>query len=405
MRKKIFTIIITLFVIMSLFSRAFAETISELENQKSQAQKDKATAQNQLRESEAQEATINDELETLNTKISGLNSKISDLETQIDDLNKDIDNKQTEITKKEKEIEENTGLLEDRLVALYKYGGLSYLDVVLGSGSYLDMITSYEAVNTIAEADSNLINKITTEKEANETAKAELETTKSTLETKKSDLDTQNAALKTAQDEKKNKVASLNAEQQALQKKIDEYNTAIRNSEAKIKAQQEAAKEKINNGTSTNVGGNTGGHIDNSQGSLGWPLPLKYKSYRYITSYFGPRVAPTYGASSNHGAIDIGIPTGTGVYAAESGYVVACGWYGGYGNYIRLWHKSRGELYTCYGHLSTFKVSLGNYVNRGDLIALSGSTGVSTGPHLHFEVRVGGSSSGCRVDPLNYLVI
>lgn len=405
MRKKIFTIIITLFVIMSLFSRAFAETISELENQKSQAQKDKATAQNQLRESEAQEATINDELETLNTKISGLNSKISDLETQIDDLNKDIDNKQTEITKKEKEIEENTGLLEDRLVALYKYGGLSYLDVVLGSGSYLDMITSYEAVNTIAEADSNLINKITTEKEANETAKAELETTKSTLETKKSELDTQNSALKTAQDEKKNKVASLNAEQQALQKKIDEYNTAIRNSEAKIKAQQEAAKEKINNGTSANVGGNTGGHIDNSQGSLGWPLPLKYKSYRYITSYFGPRVAPTYGASSNHGAIDIGIPTGTGVYAAESGYVVACGWYGGYGNYIRLWHKSRGELYTCYGHLSSFKVSLGNYVNRGDLIALSGSTGVSTGPHLHFEVRVGGSSSGCRVDPLNYLVI
>ena len=401
--KKIILSLSAILIILSLMFTTNAATISELQSQKNKLEQDKQKAAEQLKENKQQQSAISEELETLNGKISDLNSKISDLEIEINDLNKSIDDKSVEIGQKEKKIQDSEELLKKRLVAMYKNGGISYLDILLSSNDYLDMLVSYNAISQIVDADTKLINSITEEKEALEKEKSDLESSKKTVETKKSELDSQNDTLKGLQSEKKTKISSLNAEQQKIQKQIDSYNSAIRASESQIIAQQNAAKNRINSGASSNQSGNTGGHINNTSGTLGWPLPSRYMSHTYITSYFGKRRAPTAGASTNHGAIDIGIPTGTGVYASESGYIVACGWYGGYGNYIRLWHKSKGEMYTCYGHLSSFKVSVGDYVSRGDLIALSGSTGVSTGPHLHFEVRVGGSSSGCRVDPLNYL--
>ena len=377
MKKKIVISFFATLIILSLLFSVNAATISELQSQKKQLEKDKQKASEQLKENKQEQSEVSSELEKLNTQISDLNSKISDLEIEIDDLNKTIDDKTSEISEREKKIEDSEELLKKRLVALYKSGGISYLDVLLSADSYLDMLLEAE--------------------------KTELEASREEVESKKNQLDDKNDDLKSLQSDKKAKISSLTAEQQKIQKQIDSYNSAIRASESKIIAQQNAAKGKINSGASSNKSGSTGGHISNNAGAIGWPLPSRYMSHTYITSYFGPRRAPTSGASTNHGAIDIGIPTGTGVYAAESGYIVACGWYGGYGNYIRIWHKSKGEFYTCYGHLSGFKVSVGDYVGRGDLIALSGSTGISTGPHLHFEVRVGGSSSGCRVDPLNYL--
>lgn len=401
--KKIIISLSTLLIILSLLFSTNAATISELQSQKNKLEQDKKKATEQLQENKQEQSAISDELEDLNDKISNLGAKISDLEIEINDLSKNIDDKEVEINEKEKKIEDNEELLRKRLVALYKTGGISYLDILLGSNNYLEMLVSYNAISQIVDADTKLINSIIDEKDALESEKKELENTKKTVESKKGELDSQTDSLRGLQSEKKSKISSLNAEQQKLQKQIDSYNSAIRASESQIIAQQNAAKNKINNGASSNKSGSTGGHISNTAGAVGWPLPSRYMSYTYITSYFGKRRAPTAGASTNHGAIDIGIPSGTGVYAAESGYIVACGWYGGYGNYIRIWHKAKGEFYTCYGHLSGFKVSVGDYVSRGDLIALSGNTGVSTGPHLHFEVRVGGSSSGCRVDPLNYL--
>ena len=403
MKRKIVISFFATLIILSLLFSVNAATISELQSQKKQLEKDKQKASEQLKENKQEQSEVSSELEKLNTQISDLNSKISDLEIEIDDLNKTIDDKTSEISEREKKIEDSEELLKKRLVALYKSGGISYLDVLLSADSYLDMLTSYSAISQIVDADTRLITSITDEKEKLEAEKSELEASREEVESKKNQLDDKNDDLKSLQSDKKAKISSLTAEQQKIQKQIDSYNSAIRASESKIIAQQNAAKGKINSGASSNKSGSTGGHISNNAGAIGWPLPSRYMSHTYITSYFGPRRAPTSGASTNHGAIDIGIPTGTGVYAAESGYIVACGWYGGYGNYIRIWHKSKGEFYTCYGHLSGFKVSVGDYVGRGDLIALSGSTGISTGPHLHFEVRVGGSSSGCRVDPLNYL--
>ncbi len=130
-------------------------------------------------------------------------------------------------------------------------------------------------------------------------------------------------------------------------------------------------------------------------GSMGWPLPLNKNR---ITSFFGPRRAPTPGATTNHGAIDIGTPTGTPVYAAQTGTVEMSMYLGSYGNFILIDHG--GGLETAYAHNSQRLVKKGDIVQKGQKIALSGSTGRSTGPHLHFEVR----KNGTRVDPLNYVV-
>ena len=135
------------------------------------------------------------------------------------------------------------------------------------------------------------------------------------------------------------------------------------------------------------------------EGVLSWPISSSSPNYNYISSYFGPRPSPTVGASSNHGAVDIPVRY-VPVYAAADGVIVSAGWMSGYGNYIEIDHGN--GYYTAYGHLNSFNVSAGQTVSRGQQIAVSGNTGISTGPHLHYEVYIGGLDLSYRVDPLQY---
>ena len=127
-----------------------------------------------------------------------------------------------------------------------------------------------------------------------------------------------------------------------------------------------------------------------------WPVS---SNYNIVTSVFGPRPSPTAGASSNHGAIDIGVRY-VPVYAPAAGKVIIARWLSGYGNYVMIDHGN--GYYTGFGHLSSFNVSQGQTVSRGQQIATSGNTGISTGPHLHYEVYIGGTANSYRVDPLQY---
>ena len=165
MKKKIVISFFATLIILSLLFSVNAATISELQSQKKQLEKDKQKASEQLKENKQEQSEVSSELEKLNTQISDLNSKISDLEIEIDDLNKTIDDKTSEISEREKKIEDSEELLKKRLVALYKSGGISYLDVLLSADSYLDMLTSYSAISQIVDADTKLINSITEEKE------------------------------------------------------------------------------------------------------------------------------------------------------------------------------------------------------------------------------------------------
>ncbi len=386
--------IIILLLSTYLVNSCLAITQSDIDSLRQQQEQ----AQREKEEIAQQKETEKNELESINEQLNKVNNEIMELEGKIASLNISISEKETQIEEKEKELQEKQELLKTRLVAMYKNGNLSYLDVLLGSSNYMDMLASIDALERIADADNKLIVKIKEEKAELEQIKKQLEDEKIEVDAAKAQKKAKNVELTTLQEQKESKIASLTEEEKQKEKKISEFQAAIRQGEAEIQAEIERNRNK-NNGHS-----NVTGSIDNSQGSLGWPLPKQYARYSYITSYFGPRKQPTAGASTNHGAIDIGVSYQP-LYAAESGLVVTAGVVSGYGNFIMIWHNQRGQLYTAYGHLSQILVSAGQTVNRGQQIGVTGNTGITTGPHLHFEVRVGGSSSGCRTDPLNYVVI
>lgn len=411
MRRKILCVFIISLLLSTYNIRVLAESVESLNKSKNQAQADKNKAQAELNNIQSEKKSVMEEVEELTSQMSTIQAQVDDLQEQLDELNTSIEQKENEIKEKEEKITQKQELLKTRLVAMYKNGKIKYLDVLLGSSNYIDMIASYDAVKEITDADTKLINEITAQKENIQKDKQELEVKKNEVDTLKAQKEAKNQELSEKKAQKNAKVSQLSSEEKAKQNEIDKFNKAIATAEAEIKRQVAAAKASAasnsnNSGNSSSSGNSNkssgGGSVNNSSGSLGWPLPSRYCSYSYITSYFGRRAQPTAGASTNHGAIDIGVSYQP-VYASEAGVVVAASYWSGYGNFIMIWHKARGELYTCYGHLSSFNVSVGSNVSRGQQIATSGNTGISTGPHLHFEVRSGGSSSGCRVDPLNYL--
>lgn len=397
MKSRILSIFVITIMILTYTMNVYAATTSDVNNMKNERDK----TQKELNGIQNEKKSVMDEVAEITGRLQTLQGEIADLQNQINQLTNSIDEKKAEIEKKEQEIKDKQELLKKRLVTIYVNGQISYLDILLGSSNYIEMLLNYDAVKEIADADTKLINEITSKKEEIEKQKADLEIKKQEVDTVKAQKDAKNVELRQKESEKKQKVNELSEEEKAKQSKIDQFNAEIKKAEEEIRRAAEEAKNNAQNGNTSNA--NTGS-INNSSGNLGWPLPLKYASYRYITSFFGPRPQPAPGASTNHGAIDIGVAYQP-VYAAEAGVVVTAAKVSGYGNFIMIWHSSRGELYTCYGHLNQFLVKSGTVVKRGQQIAVSGNTGVSTGPHLHFEVRVGGSSSSKRVDPLKYLSI
>lgn len=394
MRNKILWSTISIILILAFTMNAFAVTQSDVDKMKN----DRDKTNSELQGIQKEKKSTMDEVAEITAQLQTLQSEINDLQNQIDTLTNNINAKQSEIEAKEQEIIEKQELLKKRLVTMYINGQQSFLDILLGSSNYIEMLFNYDAVKEIADADTKLINEITSKKEAIENEKKELETEKQKVDTAKAQKDAKNTELTQKQSEKNAKVNQLSKEEKEKQAIIDKFNTAIRSAEEEIRRAAEEAKNNQNGGNA-----NTGS-IDNSAGNLGWPLPPQFAKHKYITSYFGPREAPTAGASTNHGAIDVGVSYQP-VYAAEAGVIVTAGAVSGYGNFVMIWHKARGELYTCYGHLDSILVRSGMTVKRGQQIAVSGNTGISTGPHLHFEVRAGGSSSSRRVNPLNYVSI
>ena len=276
-------------------------------------------------------------------------------------------------------------LLTDRLVAIYEEGQVNFLDVLLSAESVWDYISMPTRIQELTQADNTQMEKVEKQRKEVEKAQKELEEQNTELKDAKKTAETKQQELKVVKVSKETKVASLTKEQKKLQEEIDKYNKEIKKMEDQIAA-------AVNN---------SGGHYQGSfKGKLGWPLSSSSINYNVITSYFGNRVAPVAGATSNHNGIDIGVYSGTPVYSAGDGYVAGCGSNGARGVWVMIKHAD--NLYTFYQHLNSYSVSTGQTVKRGQLIAHSGNTGISSGPHLHFEVRTG-PGEWQLADPLNYV--
>lgn len=406
---KVIKKIVAIIVIVSLLLSASYTAIASTQSEKEQLEQQKKEAENELNNISEAKDDAESELESINEQLEAIQDEIASLKMQLSDLNEQISQKEAEIKEEEKEIEAKDQLLKQRMVALYEAGDTSYLDVLFNSEDLIDFMSGYSAIQTILEADTNLINELEEKKDQLEKDKNGLEESRQKVQDLKNTQEIKSATYVSLQKQKEEQVSKLSDEEKAKQAEIDKFTAAIAEAEAKIQREAEEARRKAeeeakNNANNSGGSNNSGGYINNSSGTLGWPLPAKYATYYYITSYFGPRKQPTAGASTNHGAIDIGVRYQP-VYAPESGVVLIAEYVSGYGEFIMLWHKGRGELYTCFGHLSQYYVSAGQTVQRGQQIAVSGNTGITTGPHLHFEVRDGGSSKSYRRDPLNYVNI
>lgn len=381
MKRKIVSIFLIVLLIMTamvpvIFAQTAQERKEELENQLDDAKEEKQEVENEKK-------SVLNEIGELDDKISTYEDEIEELNIKINKLKKSITANEVEIKKLEKEYKEKEEAFIERMVAIYEAGQTTYLDVLLSSDSVVSFISNYYMINELAEADKSMMDSIQEQQTKIENTKKKLEEQKNEITSSKNEIEAKKKSLDSAKTSKEAKVATLSAKEKELQKKIEQFNADIKEAQKEIdKALQ-----------------NSNGYVGSFFGTLSWPISSSSYGYNIITSGYGRRDQPTSGASTNHKALDIGISYQT-VYAPADGYVVVASYQSGYGNFIMIKHSN--NLYTCYGHLSSYKVSAGQTVSRGQAIAVSGNTGVSTGPHLHFEVRTSGSYDS-RVNPLNYI--
>lgn len=378
MKSKIISILIVIALLSCFFfmPKIIAQT---LEEQKQENQENQEKAQKELE-------YITEELTEAVVKIQELDDTIKQAEKEIEEMNTKLLNLQqsvNEITQKlenvENDYEKNYKLMEKRLVVMYEKGNISYLELLLNSKNLIQFITNYYLVGKIVETDSNLLKKIKNEKDEIETKKNTLQQEKSQLKLLKVKQEQTRIIMQNNKTVQENAINQLTEEEKQLQQKIQEY----KDEEQRIESLIQLA---------------TNGYEYSGQytgGVMLWPIA---KNGTYITSGYGDREHPVQGISKFHTGIDIGnAGFGAPVVAAEDGIVTMAGYYGGYGNCVIINHGN--GLATLYGHGQKILTEVGKEVKRGDLIMEVGSTGVSTGPHLHFEVRI----NGVHVSPLPYL--
>ncbi len=387
--SKIISISILLMIVSSVGLKVTAESSTYYNQKQQEATQNSNQAQEQL-------DNVSGEIDEVLQEVADLNNSILTYENEIQELNTKLTQLEESISQKEKELTEKKKVLEDRLVAMYMKKETTFLDVVL-SGKLMNFISNQDMMKQITEYDNKLITEV------NELKKS-LESEKTEVETMKKDKEQKTAELQKLKAEKEEKAANLTDEQKELEKKLSEYKSqaeeyaklerqAIAKEEAARKAAQEASKNNTNTSGSNSSNGGQTNTTPYTGGKLGWPCPSSSR----ITSPYGYRVL--FGVRDFHTGVDIGATTGSNIVAAESGTVILAnyGWNGGYGNYIILSHGN--GITTRYAHASQLYVTAGQTVSKGQVIAAVGTTGNSTGPHLHFEVRVNGS----HTNPLNYL--
>lgn len=380
MRKKIISILLILILLQMACVSVFATTRSDLNNAKNNL----STATKNKKAVTAEKETILNEIDDLEDEIAGYQAEITELNSKITKMEKNIKEKNKEIEKLQEEYEEKKQLLADRLVAIYEQGRITFLDVLLASDNIWDYISMSSKVQQLTDADNEQMDKVEAQKNEVERAKKALEKEKKELAESKKSVQDKQAKVKVAKDKKEAKVANLTSEQKKLQTQINNYNKEIQKLEEEL---AKAANDYNNSYTGKFVG------------TLSWPLSKSSPGYKTITSYYGNRQVPIAGATSDHRAIDIGVPTGTPVLSAGNGIVISTGYNSARGYFVIIKHAD--NLYTLYQHLSKILVSRGQAVSTGKTIAKSGSSGIGTGPHLHFEVRKS-QYYGSEVNPLDY---
>lgn len=407
---------------------AYATSLSDLKEEKKQVETKKnqlnssiSNKSNAITANQEKQQQILDQIQALNAEIDKTNSNIKKVQADIRATNEEIKKLKASIEELLHKIEERDLLLQERARAIQAGGSVSYLDVLLGSNSFVDFIDRFSAVNALLEADRQIIQDQKDDKQKLEEQKQSVEEKRKNLEGKKAELERLKASLDSQKTEKNKLVDQLEKEQEKLKsEKVlleKEYSEALEVSQelqdqiiaeqnrlAEIARQQEAKRKAAAAAAAAaaanNGGGSSGGTVHAPQSNGTWIKPTNGR----LTSPYGWR---NLGAGPEfHYGVDLANATGTPIWAAADGVVSYAAPLSSYGNVVIVTHSIDGQIYTTvYAHLSAFNVSVGQEVTQGQQIAAMGSTGRSTGPHLHFEVHIGpwkGQAVG-SVNPLKYI--
>lgn len=330
-------------------------------------QKDIKTTKEELSKSRNKEKKLDNDIKNLSQRIQNNEREIQEIKSEIKRANREYKLKQKELKKKKAKFDEGNENLKARLRKMYKNGGIGFMDVILSSDDISSLIFNVEMVQKIYENDNDLVMVLQKQYEEVKEISDSLKKTAKRLEKKEERLSCLQDEMRA---DKKNLTSSL-AKAEARTASLNQKLTRLQSQSS----------------TQRNV------YHYHSTGRLTWPLPGNYR----VTSGFAYRNNPKTGIFELHRGIDIPAPTGCKIVAAADGRVVAAGYSGSYGNRIKIKHG--GSLTTLYAHCSCLLVRSGQWVKRGEIIARCGSTGRSTGPHLHFEVQI----NDIPRNPRNYL--
>jgi len=388
--KRLFCLLLT--VLMAVTSLTLAQPVQAVTQKDIDALKNNATdLATQKKQLQTKISDLSDDISNTMKKKTLLDQQIALLSDQIGNVEDQINTYAALITQTEAELSDAEAkeqaqyeLFCKRVRAMEERGTVSYWSVLFNATNFTDLLGRLDAVNEVMDADQAVIDQlqalqdqITAKQETLQSQKADSEAAKADLVSKKSELDTQRTSanklvqqLSTSKGEYESDMDDLAAEEEAVQDKIMELSRQL--------AAQQAAQ-----GQATNVA--LGGYI--------WPV-----NSHYVTSTFGGRSSPGGIGSTNHKGVDIGrVGYTTDIHAAKAGTVIISQYSTSYGNYVVVSHGSGNT--TLYAHMSSRSVTAGQKVAQGDKLGVTGSTGHSTGPHLHFEI----SENGVRINPLKYL--
>lgn len=377
MRKILCAILAFLICSFSIIPYAQAEEVTDLQTQQEELQ-------NQINDATGQLEDVQDELSENLKQVQKLDEKIENSQTELDELNgkitklqEQIDEVQEKLEVAEEKYNRQKEILEVRLVAIYESSDTKYLDVILSSRSVSDFLSNYFLITELASYDTELLENMKAQKDQIESDKSKLDSTQEEYATIKQNQTKTAKILENTKSVRENYIAKLSDQEKEIQAQIDEYNAQF----------AEINKEILSlalQGIDTQYIG----------GELAWPIP----GYTRITSKYGMRTHPITGVYKLHTGVDVSAPTGANFVAANDGVVTKAEYNGAYGNMVIIDHG--GGVSTLYAHGSEIMVKVGDYVKRGETVVLKvGSTGYSTGPHAHFEVRL----NGITTDPLPYI--
>ncbi len=357
-----------------LFEFAYAETTQQKINKAEQSKKD---AQNKINQNKAKKAKTLAEKERLEKEAGDLQTKIEALDKKIADTKLSLSAEEAKLAAATEAANAKYDVFQERFRVMCEQGDVSYLEMLLSAKSFSDFVDKAEIMKEITRYDKAVFDEMDAARQQIEKSRDEIVKLKETQEASAKDLASQKSALVQKQNEQAAYIKELEKDTAAYQKIIDEADAAMASLRASVSGSLSSSS-----GGKKYVGG-----------EFTWPTP----SCHYITSHFSPRRKnPVSGIWKRHTGTDIGASYGSAIVAANSGTVTLAGWNSGYGNCVIIDHG--GGKATLYAHMSAFSVSAGQSVTKGQRIGSVGSTGNSTGPHLHFEVLINGTA----VDPMQY---